>query len=470
VADYSPHELAGRKCPWGGFALIAPERSALLKSFLGSLPEQIAARLARAVEVDRLGDGKSLPHELILQSLRPSLRRLGGSERTPTALRFFCLPFEDLFCVASDRGRKQRGRIARGSVAPIWNWLGQTLLPHETKIYCRNFKAAFVAANHSDTKALAETFWPLAGAAMRAALADPDGRETARALLGGDLIVADAEEAALLLCVAGAVMEIQKLLAKPVGELEGKLLTALRAIHDVLVESTPDAAPYVAVIAMNRLARPWEALKLTRPQDAPISVKDMGLAGEIIFADIESCAAAVRATTQPMFDVNALSEAISRFILLTSGMLKDFGMRGDGKWDAHLRNEQAALAEIMSAFLARAPKELAHALPRQDRAATDGAVERALRYARLVVACRPFAVAGAFGPSHKQGEQEMIEMLHSHNVEVVAQLRSAGAARRVFSESQFEVNLKLSAVLFGDADAASLRRRGRAAQRSESAA
>lgn len=451
----------------GWVALIAPERSALLKSFLGSLPEQIAARLARAVEVDRLGDGKSLPHELILQSLRPSLRRLGGSERTPTALRFFCLPFEDLFCVASYRVRKQKGRIARTSVAPIWSWVSQTLLPHETKIYCRNFKAALVVANHAGTRALAEAFWLLAGGAMRAALADPGSRATARALLGGDLIVADAEEAALLLGASGAVMEIQKLLAKPVGELDDKQLTALRAIHDALLESAPDVAPYVAVIAMNRLSRPWEALKLGRPQDAPISVRDMGLAGEIIFADIASCAAAVRATTQPMFDVDALSEAISRFTLLANGMLKDFGSRGDGTWDAHLRNEQAALAEIMAAFLARAPKELAHALPRQEGAATEESVERALRYARLVVACRPFAVAGAFGPSHKQGEQEMIEMLHSHNVEVVAQLR---AGRRVFNESQFEVNLKFSAMLFGDADAASLRRRGRAAQNSKSAA
>lgn len=442
----------------------------MLKSFLGSLPEQIAARLARAVEVDRLGDGKSLPHELILQSLRPSLRRLGGSERTPTALRFFCLPFEDLFCIASDRVRKQRGRIARGSVAPIWNWVGQRLLPHETKIYCRNFKAALVAANHSDTVALAEAFWPLAGAAMRAALADPGSRETARALLGDDLIVADAEEAALLLGISDAVMTIQKLLAKPVGALDDKLLTALRAIHDALVENTPEAAPYVAVIAMNRLSRPWDALKLalSRPQDAPISAGGMGPAGEIIFADIENCAAAVRATTQPLFDVDALSEAISRFTLLASGMLKDFGRRGDGTWDAHLRNEQAALAEIIAAFLARAPKELSLALPRPEGAATEESVERALRYASLVVACRPFAVAGAFGPSHKQAEQEMSEMLHSHNDEVVAQLRSV--ARRAFCESQFEVNLKLSAVLFGDADAAHLRRRGRAAQSSKSAA
>jgi len=114
--------------------MISSERTGLLKSFLGSLPEEIAVRLARAVEVDPLIDGKSLPHEMILEGLRPALRRLNGSDRTPTPLRFFCLPFEDLFTVVPRHTAKQKGRIARGSVAPIWTWIGQILLPLETRI------------------------------------------------------------------------------------------------------------------------------------------------------------------------------------------------------------------------------------------------------------------------------------------------------------------------------------------------
>ncbi|MBV9044149.1 MAG: hypothetical protein JO294_03420, partial [Alphaproteobacteria bacterium] len=47
--------------------MLSPERTGLLKSFLGSLPEQVAARLAQAIEIDRLIDGKSLPHDMILE-------------------------------------------------------------------------------------------------------------------------------------------------------------------------------------------------------------------------------------------------------------------------------------------------------------------------------------------------------------------------------------------------------------------
>ena len=75
--------------------MIFEDKTGLLKTFLGSLPGNVAAKLASAVEADRLLDGHVLPHEAILDGLRPSLRG-ANAERTPTPLRLFCRPFEDL--------------------------------------------------------------------------------------------------------------------------------------------------------------------------------------------------------------------------------------------------------------------------------------------------------------------------------------------------------------------------------------
>src|SRR6185295_5440814 len=156
--------------------MISPEQSGLLKSYLGSLPEQIALRLAEAVEVDRLADGKTLPHDMILDGLRPALRRLAGSERTPTPLRYFCTPFEDLFTLVPRQNEKQKGRIARGSVAPLWTWLQENLLPQETRVYVKEAKAAIAAGRHDEAKARAETFWPVAATAMRLAWSTAGGQ------------------------------------------------------------------------------------------------------------------------------------------------------------------------------------------------------------------------------------------------------------------------------------------------------
>ena len=53
--------------------MLPPGKQEQLNTFLAGLPEGVAAQLARVVEVDRLAGGKNLPHELLLDALRPKL-------------------------------------------------------------------------------------------------------------------------------------------------------------------------------------------------------------------------------------------------------------------------------------------------------------------------------------------------------------------------------------------------------------
>src|SRR5690242_19580906 len=114
-------------------SMVQQDKAGLLKAFLGALPGPAAARLAMAVEVDRLTDGHGLPHDEILEGLRPILLRENYT-RTPTPLRLFCRPFQSLLSSAP-RKTKQKGVIARSALMPIWNWISQTLLPVETARY-----------------------------------------------------------------------------------------------------------------------------------------------------------------------------------------------------------------------------------------------------------------------------------------------------------------------------------------------
>ena len=128
-----------------GVRMLSPDKTGLLKAFLGGLPGHIAARLAMAVEIDRLLDGHVLPHDDILEGLRPVLRRDQG-ERTPTPLRLFCRPFQDLLTCAP-RTRQAEGRASR---APAWCRCGtgwpQTLLPGETDVLYRRRQGAGAGA------------------------------------------------------------------------------------------------------------------------------------------------------------------------------------------------------------------------------------------------------------------------------------------------------------------------------------
>lgn len=466
--------------------MLSPEKSALLTSFLAGLPAQAAMKLAKAVEVDRLAGGKLLPHELILGALRPMLRTSDTAPRTPTPQRLFCRPFEDLI-VSDAPKQKVKGRIARPHISTVWNWVNLALLPEASAAYCAEMKALILSGRADATLERAAQFWALAGAAMRNAVATD--RKAIRSALGGDLVLADAEEMALLLSAGSEVGEIQRLLPKLTPALDEQMLWKLRDIHDRLAASMPDAAAYVAVVAMNRLAHPWEALKLPQlvthqTQDTLISATDMGLVGDLLFADIEHHGGAIRAARHPVFDADAMIEHLSHFALLSSSIVKEIDIRRDGKWGKRLLKDRAAVAETMEGFMERAPKEVLTMLPVQksgafgggpkcadfSRAVDDEKAERGLRYARLVIGSGSYAAMGSFAATQKDAFEEIAQHLKGYNEDLIKEMRSLDGASSAAVERQFELAAELTAQFFSAQEEEFLRRRAKAAQGAQAAA
>jgi len=464
--------------------MLTPEKTGLLTSFLGSLPERMAVLLAKAVEIDWLNGGEGLPHEAILDALRPVLRRGATLQRTPTPLRLFCLPFEDLLYDGT-RKEKQKGCISRASISPLWDWLCRTLIPEESQSYHREIKSLVLAYKLEDALECASKFWPVAGEALRKAIASD--HKGARAALGGDLAVGDAEDVSLLLCAGSAMVEIQQMLPKPVPVLTDELLWGLRRIYDRVSESVLDAAPYVPVVTMARLAKPWEALKFAllithQTQDTLISSTDMGLVGDILFDRMERCRMAIHATRHPNFDVDALLENLTGFTDISSAIVKEVEILRRGKWGQRLLKDRAAVGAVMDGFMERAPKEIAAALPTQksgftgssrvsdfSRPADPERVQRALRYARLMNGCRLLAAAASFGAKLQDAVDEATLTLRGYNEDVVKELHTATGPRREIVEIQFQLAAELTALLFSPEEAELLRRRGKAALSSAAA-
>jgi len=457
--------------------MLTPEKSRMLELFLGQLPEKAAMRLAQAVEIDRLNGGRGLPHDLILGALRPALRH--RHERTPTPLRLFCRPFEDLLVQATPR-EKQKGRIARSSVASVWRWLGQTLLPDAAATYCTEIKALILAGRSDDSIARASVFWTFAAKQIRDAIAGD--RKAVRAELQSDLVLADAEEMALLLSIGKDVVAIQGLLVKPVPQLTEELLHGLRDIHDRISATAPEAAPYVACIAMNRIVHPWEALKLPQlithqTQDTLISSTDMGLVGDLLFANIEMHGTMVRATRHPAFDADMLLGHLAQFVELSSNITREIDMRRDGKWGKRLLADRAAVAETMDRLMEHAPKEVAAMLPVQKSGSYGGGpkcadlskhvddekVQRGLRYGRLVAGCAPYAAAGSFAASQKDAMDAISLHVRGYNEDIIREMRAPPGERHPAVERQFELAAELTALILSAEEAELLRRRGRAA-------
>jgi hypothetical protein len=454
--------------------MLSSDKTGLLQSFLGGLPGQMATRLAMAVEVDRLMDGHALPHEDILCGLRPSLRQ-DHANRPPTPLRLFCHPFQDLL-VCAPRETKQKAAIARSSLVPAWNWVLQTLLPKDAAAYTAECKALVLGKKLDAALERATQFWPTAAAAITQALSTEAGRAAAQKRLGNAFAVEDAREMGLLLSAGPQIKKIQDILAKPTICFAENLVWEVRAIYDGLLESHPDVAPYVAVIAMNRLAKPWEALRLpmliTRHTDDTLIAKtDMGLVGEILFSRMDTLKTSIQRTRHPLFDAEILMEEVRVFAGLSSHIVKEIELKRGGEWGKRLLDERAEIGRVMESFMDRAPKEFAAGLPTQKGAGADFSKpvsaekrEMALRYARLVSGSRDFAAAASFAAKQKAILGDLCTALQRYNEDLVNALKAANPARAEIVRTQLELCAQLTTILFSKEEAELLRRRARAAQ------
>jgi hypothetical protein len=262
-------------------------------------------------------------------------------------------------------------------------------------------------------------------------------------------------------------------LPAPVPSFNEQIVWQVREIYDRVALSQPDVAPYVAVIVMNRLNRPWEALRLpllvTRHTDETlISKTDMGMVGEILFARMEALKSSIQFTRHPLFDAEKLMEEVKTFADISSHIAKEIELKREGEWGKKLLSERVMIGKVMETFMDRAPKEVTAALPTSKGRGGDFSKhpgtekhEMALRYARLVAGSRTFAAAASFAAKQKTTYDELCTALKRYNEDVVKALKAD--PQNSVANAQFQLCTELTSILFSDEEAELLRRRGKAA-------
>jgi hypothetical protein len=458
---------------------ISADKQQMLSGFLCKLSDTVASRLAKAVEVDRLTGGQGLPHEVILGALRPQLRQAAPHTRMPTPQRFFCQPFEDLL-VVRELGAKQKGRIARSSIEPVWNWLANELIPQRHRELADAIRDAVLYSRLSDVERRAAELWDESAAALKSALADEKNMIAAAKKLGGMKAAEDAAEMALILHGAREIEKLQNRLPKPIVSLTDVDLIFLRDAYDRISASDPDLAPYVPLVVLGRLERPWQVLRLAaaltrKSTDTLISTTDLAVAGDLLFSDLDVYVKRIQSIRAADFESEAVLNDLASFAELASGMVKELGFKRDGKWGQNLAKVRAAVAEVMEGLLKKAPREILAALP-LSRAGASGKGPRPLdlsrphdpertanakRYAHLMVHSRPFADATAFSAKLKEAFDETANALRTYGEAMLRELRATTAETRADVDVHFEPMLELCALVLGEEETGLIRRRAR---------
>lgn len=453
-----------------------------LEKMLASLTPDKASVLAAQLERQRLEGKGGAQVEVVLTALRKQLG--GGVWHWPKPQRLFCVAFEEFLIDA--RRDKHFGRILRSSVDPVWAWLLDKALPGRGGELDKQIARATLDRNEPLKAKLVAALQAEASAAMSAALdAAPRRSKAAEALadiLGGEDVLEDMREMAILLAKPTALVPFCTLVPHGLNELSEDTISNFRHLYETCIADAPELGAYSVILAMNRLARPWEAMALVRAvsrqsQDRLLTETDMGFAGELLIADIEDLAADAASVRPEKFDAAQLSMSLERLSAASAGMARELGIRRDGKWGARIQKARTAAANAAHALLGRAAQEVLSAFPTQRNGSfakgprkpdlthspDPARVSRAIRWATLMAAIKPTSAGLGFQSALQAAHDEVEGTLRQYTDGVLAEMRAGGAETRATANAYLDVQANVAAALFGDEAAALLRRRAAAA-------
>tara|TARA_R110000868_G_scaffold12110_5_gene58696 strand:- start:16898 stop:18322 length:1425 start_codon:yes stop_codon:yes gene_type:complete len=343
-----------------------------LSALLSRLAPSTARKLASGLERQRLQGTDGLPYDLILSSLRPVLERAKGPRPgLPDPLRQFCGPFEDLLVNRRDPARHMR-QIARSSIDPVWIWLSTELLPDAlTDITARVVEHTL----DNDEAALSGSIAVLHASCSAALLGaieetrhDVALRRKVERQLGGDNVLEDARTMGEALAVAPFMLRLRADLPKHIGDFDDHNVAHVSELYEEAREVLPEYAVYVPLAAMNRLAAPWQILRLARKvagfgNEAAVSRSGLVELGEIFLGEMEEIAGGFEKLRPGKSNLTHMTQDVTRFAEISHGFIGEIDIRRVSDWGHRILAARAKLSAAITEEMSRFQQDLGKALP-----------------------------------------------------------------------------------------------------------
>src|SRR5712671_2501869 len=117
---------------------------------------------------------------IVVEKLRAEFRKDGQTQhRLDNPSRHFFAPLEPLLVDGAPE-HANSGRILRGSLAPIWEWISRNLLPTIARDYVNEMNRLIAADNQREIKQVAGTFQTKIVKYLESTLGSPDGVKQTR--------------------------------------------------------------------------------------------------------------------------------------------------------------------------------------------------------------------------------------------------------------------------------------------------
>jgi hypothetical protein len=323
-------------------------------------------------ELERLeACGEEMPgSEDILAALRAEFRTDESTQaRAGNHSRYFFAPLEPLLIDgAPEHGNA--GRILRGSLAPIWEWISRDLLPSMARDYAKEINELVAADNQRAALRVADTFQTKVVKCLETTLGSPDGADQTRIKLAtytasraawGDL--------AKMLCVLrarDALAKFNEALPATIRKFDDARVLKITRLLDGFGKDHPDALPFALALVARRLRTSWQLIRLATKaarskQAADIAATPYAIAVSMVLDRLDDKRAALRVALRN--DRVLDSRNLLRDIYNTEYALQvRIDSLDESDWGKRLRDLMNAIAVMVETEVSRFPPKVGHVL------------------------------------------------------------------------------------------------------------
>ena len=322
-------------------------------------------------ELERLETcGVDVPGSADIQAkLRTEFRKDGSTLNRTSPSRYFFVPLEALLVDGAPE-HANSGRIARSSVAPIWEWISRDLLPTMARDYNAQMKDLITADKQREIQQAASVFQTKVAKSLEGVLASPEGAAQVRTKLAAytasPAAFGDVAKMMGALRAREALAKFDDALPAKITKFDDPQVAKITALLDTFRAKNAGAVPFALALVAKRLKTPWQLIRLAiKParskKAADVAATPYGISVSMVLDQLEDRRLALRMALKHNRIINA-REILIEIYDTEYALQVRIDEFDESEWGTRLHAIMEAIATLVEAEVSRFPSEVGHVL------------------------------------------------------------------------------------------------------------
>lgn len=330
------------------------------------------ARSNLLTELERLEVcGAEMPGSAeVLARLRAEFRKGGPPQaRAGNPSRHFFAPLEPLLVDGAPE-HANSGRILRGSLSAIWEWISRDLLPTMARDYVKEISEFIAANNPRETRQTAATFQTKVVKYLESTLGSAAGADQTRTRLAiytaSHAAFSDLTKMLCALRARDALAKFDDALPARIEKFDDARVSKITDLLNAFGGNHVDAIPFALTLVARRLKTPWQLIRLatkaaTGKNAADVAATPYAITVSMVLDRLEDKKSALRIALKNE-RVLVAREILAEAYDTEYSLQVRIDQFDQCDWGARLRNLMNEIAVLVESEVARFPENVGHVL------------------------------------------------------------------------------------------------------------